>query len=132
MARPTEYSEELAEAAWDYAIGGWEKEGHAFPSVVGLCKVINRSRSVIYEWAKDPEKEFMDILSHINENQELVAWDRGLNNTYNASLVKLLLGKHGYHDKQDNTHSGPDGAPIKTESTWTVLPVKSNASDSDS
>lgn len=132
MARPTDYTEDLVREAWSYAYGGWEKEGHPFPSVVGLCKVINRSRSIIYKWAQDPNKEFLDILSHINENQELVAWEKGLTNTYNASLVKLLLGKHGYHDKQDNTHSGPDGQPIKTESTWTVLPVKSNASNSDS
>ena len=33
---------------------------------------------------------------------------------FDSGLTKLVLGKHGYHDKMDNTHSGPNGGPIKT------------------
>ena len=34
-----------------------------------------------------------------------MAWNKGLKNEYNAQLVKLLLGKHGYHDKSENTNN---------------------------
>lgn len=121
--RPTDYTEEIAQQAWDYVNGGWEDEDHAFPSVVGLCKVLNRSRSVIYAWGEDPDKQFQDILASINESQELVCFSKAMKGEYNATMAKLLLGKHGYHDKADNTHSGPDGKPIETTTSFNFIPV---------
>ena len=123
IGRPTEFSDELEAQAWEY-IENYEEYGHALPSLVGLCKVIKRSKSTIYDWAKRNDNGFSDILAAINEQQELVAWNKGLKGEYNSNLVKLLLGKHGYHDKQDNTHAGPDGGAVKTEVTWSVQPVK--------
>lgn len=112
FGRPVEYSNEALEKALEYIQGGWEKEGHAFPSVVGLCSYINRSRSTVYKWAQEEGKEdFSDILSRINETQELVAWARGLKGDYNATLVKLLLGKHGYHERSELT--GAEGGPVQ-------------------
>lgn len=111
--RPTTWSEELEEQAWAYINGGWEKEEHAVPSVVGLCKVLKRGKSTLYDWAEDKEKGFSDILAAIKEEQELVTFNKSLKNEYNATIAKLLLGKHGYHDKQDNTNAGPDGGPIQ-------------------
>lgn len=109
--RPTKWSPELEEQAWAY-IEEYEKHGDAFPSVVGLCKAINRSRSVLYTWASDETKNFKDILATINEHQELVALNKGITGEYNATIVKLLLGKHGYHDKVDSTHASPEGGPV--------------------
>lgn len=114
--RPTEYTDEIAQQAWEY-VENFADHGHAVPSVVGLCRVINRARSTVYGWAEDPDKEFSDILDAINENQQLVTFNKSLKGDYNATIAKLLLGKHGYHDKADNTISGPDGGPIKTTST---------------
>lgn len=105
MARPTHYNQEIAEEAWRY-VEEYASHGHAVPSVVGLCSAINRSRSTIYQWAEDKGKEFADILAAINEKQELVTFNESLTGNYNASIAKLLLGKHGYHDKVDNTHAG--------------------------
>lgn len=102
--RPTTCTPDIIEKSWEYALGGWEKEGHVFPSVVGLCDVINTGKSTIYSWAKIESLGFLDILDAINAKQELVALEKGLRNEYNANLVKLLLGKHGYHDKVDSTH----------------------------
>lgn len=119
MARPTSYSKELEQEAWAY-VDGYAEHGHAFPSVVGLCKVINRAKSTIYDWAEDKEKEFSDILAAIKENQELVTFSKAMIGEYNASIAKLLLGKHGYHDKQDNTLSGVDGKPVEIDHYWEV------------
>ena len=98
--RPTNYDKDIVEKAWAY-VDRYEEYGHAFPSVVGLCKVINRSRTTLYDWASQKDNEFSYILEAINENQELVAWNKGLTGAYNANLTKLLLGKHGYSEKQE-------------------------------
>lgn len=65
------------------------------------------SRSTIYRWTREPGKEeFRDMLERILGAQELVLWNKGLTGEFNPAITKLLLGKHGYHDKQDHTHSG--------------------------
>lgn len=111
MARPTTYSAEVAEQAWSY-LETFSEHGHAVPSVVGLCQVIKRPKSTVYDWAGDPEKEFSDILSAINELQELVTFNKALTGEYNATIAKLLLGKHGYHDKQDNNNNNTGSMDI--------------------
>jgi len=98
--RPSEYSQEIVDKAKHY-IENYEEFGDAVPSVVGMCRAINRGKSTIYDWAKDDDKEFSDILAQINELQELVTFNKSLTGEYNATIAKLLLGKHGYHDKQD-------------------------------
>jgi len=96
--RPSTYNQELVDQAWLY-VDNYADHGHAVPSVVGLCKVINRSKSAIYKWAEDGKPEIVDILEAIKENQELVTFNKALTNEYNATIAKLLLGKHGYSDK---------------------------------
>jgi len=113
MARPTNLTDEVIEKARSY-VDNYHKYGHAVPSVVGLCKVIDRARSTVYLWASEEDNEFSDILESINENQELVTFNQALLGEYNASIAKLLLGKHGYTDKQEL--GGMDGKPIETVS----------------
>jgi hypothetical protein len=96
--RPTEYTQEVAEKAREY-LACYEELGHAVPSVAGLSLYIERSRSTLYLWAKDPEKsEFSYILEQINATQEQKALSSGLKGDFNATICKLLLGKHGYND----------------------------------
>ena len=89
----------------EYALGGWEMVGHAVPSVVGLCSILNMRRATIYDLANKDEHDFKNILQVINEQQELVTFNRALRGEYNAAIAKLLLGKHGYHDKVDSTNN---------------------------
>lgn len=121
MARPIEYSQEVVTAAWAY-IENYSDHGHVIPSVVGLCQVINRSKSTIYEWAKDPAKGFSDIVEAIAEAQEQKLVSNGLTGVFNSTITKLLLTKHGYHDKQDSTIAGPNGGAVEMQ--WTIQPVK--------
>lgn len=127
--RPTTCTQDVIDKAWEYVNGGWAEVEHAWPSAVGLMDYISVKKSTLYDWAKDSDKPISDILEKINQKQELIAWNKGVKNEYNANLVKLLLGKHGYHDKQDNTHSGPDGQPIKTDNKYTIEIVEGNAKD---
>jgi len=103
--RPTSWSLELEGDAWNYANGGWQKEGDAIPSVVGLCRVLKRARSTLYKWADEEDKSFSDILASINESQEHVTLNGSLKGDLNAAISKLVLGKHGYQEnhKMDAT-----------------------------
>jgi len=111
--RPTKYTPELLEKAWHY-VENYEDYGCAFPSDIGLSLALDINNSTVYAWAKDENKhEFSKILDKINKLQQQVAWNKGLKGEYNANLVKLLLGKHGYSDKvaQDNTSSDGSMTP---------------------
>ena len=111
MARPTNWSKKLEKDAWAYVTGGWKDEGHSIPSVVGLCQVIDRARSVLYKWAGDDDKGFKDILEYCNENQHLTLLNGSLSNNLNANISKLVLGKHGYHETKQLEISDSDVTP---------------------
>lgn len=102
--RPTEYNQDVIDSAWEYVNGGWKDGGSPIPSLVGMCRVLNRGKSTIYDWVKDPDKEFSDIVSALNERQEEILVSNGLLNEFQASVTKLLLTKHGYSDRvEQNT-----------------------------
>ena len=97
--RPTDYNDEIISKAEEY-LANYESYGDAVPSHSGLALVLNISRPTIYDWAKQPEKkEFSIILDKILMTQEKAALSKGLTGDWNAQIVKLLLGKHGYSDK---------------------------------
>jgi len=103
--RPTHYKPELVEKARKY-ITDYGKQDDQIPSVVGLCKWIGISRSCINRWGTEEDKpEFRDILDEINETQSQVLINKGLSGAFNSNITKLVLGKHGYHDKVDNQTS---------------------------
>lgn len=113
IGRPTEYTPEVLAIANEYLSNFNTEHNHAIPSVVGLAKVLKKSRECLYNWARDEsKKEFSDILDQINTDQELELINRGLDGTFNSNITKLVLGKHGYHDKQDATIANPDGTNI--------------------
>jgi len=105
--RPSSYTKEVYEQALDYLENYEKTYKHAIPSVVGLCKAINRGRQTMYVWCKDGSKpEFTDLFEALNELQQLVLLNKGLEGTFNAGIVKLVLGKHGFHEKQEIEHLG--------------------------
>ena len=109
--RPTIHTPELEQAAKEY-IENYQEHGHAMPSIVGMSIVLKIAKSTLYDWASQEGNIFSDILDDCMAAQELTLFNNGLNNTFNAAITKLALGKHGYHDKQDNTLSAPDGGPV--------------------
>ena len=100
MARPTKWTKEIEEKAYNY-IRTYEQYGHMIPSIEGLAMVLDLHRDTLYEWAKDEKKEFSDILGKLLQAQSFWLVQNGLNNTFNSAITKLVLGKHGYHDKMD-------------------------------
>jgi len=105
MARPSKFNQAIAAKAQHY-LDHYEEEGHKIPSQAGLALVLGLSRQTLNTWSKDEDKkEFLDILERINQKQECLLLDGGLDGTFNSAITKLVLGKHGYHDRpqQDGT-----------------------------
>jgi|GEM_PF-1914158 len=99
MGRPTKYNTALLEKAQHY-LDNYEEYDEVIPSAVGLALVLDITRSTLYAWAKDEDKKvFSHILDNINKKQEQVLLKNGLNNKFNSNITKLVLGKHGYHDR---------------------------------
>ncbi len=119
--RPTTYTEEMLEDARDYLLA-YKEKGELVPTVVGLCRHIKRSKSTVYSWAQDSDKqEFLDILGEIEEIQHIDLVGGGLGNTFNSSITKMMLTKHGYSDKQEIDHSSSDNSMSPPKATYTIV-----------
>lgn len=116
--RPTDYSEALLKKAREYVEGDYDTiYSHAIPSHLGLCEALSIAKSTLYKWAGEQGKEaFSDILQKCNAKQHNILISKGLTGDFNSAIAKLVLGKHGYHERVEQT--GADGGPI--ENKWTV------------
>ena len=114
MARPTIYSEEIVNEAWNYI--GYSNDVHnakgektevRLPTVEGLALHLEISRSTLYLWQKEHE-EFSDIIETLLQKQAQSLVNNGLHGSYNPTIAKVLLAKHGYKDeiKTEQQHSG--------------------------
>lgn len=107
VGRPTDYSPEII----DKTIAYIEKceEDKDLPSVAGLAVYLNCARRTIYNWG-DENPEFLHILEKLLATQEVKLINGGLKGTYNSTISKLILTKHGYADKveSDLTSNGKD------------------------
>ncbi len=103
--RPTKYTPELLKKAHEY-VDNWEISGRKIPSIVSLAIHCDISKQRVYEWLKDDDKsEFRDIVARVEAKQEEILIDNGLDRTFDASLSKMMLSKHGYSDKQEIDHT---------------------------
>ena len=113
--RPTDYNEDILVKANEYLIN-YAEHGDKIPSVEGLVRVIGIARGTAHRWAKEEGKEeFSDILANINEEQKRVLINNGLSGDFNSNITKLVLGKHGFHDRQETTHAGTIGLTDLTD-----------------
>ena len=108
MARPTKWSKEVEEKAQAY-ITDYQMYGDMIPSIEGMAEHLGLHRDTLYDWAKDEKKQFSDILGRCMQVQAKTLVNNGLNNTFNSAITKLVLGKHGYHDKMEQDISSKDG-----------------------
>lgn len=123
VGRPTYYGPELIELSRHYLENYWEVYDDPVPSIAGLACVLGIPRERIYLYAMDEDKiEFRNIYDEILATQEKGLLRGGLSNVFNPSITKLVLGKHGYHEKQDTAISGPNEGPIESITRKVVDP----------
>jgi hypothetical protein len=125
MARPVEYTEEIGIKARKYlkACKDEYTEFHKtradgsnsferivnvkIPTIEGLALAIGIARSTVYLW-KDKYDEFSDIIEDLMASQGEKLLNNGLSGTYNSTIAKVLLTKHGYREGVDSTTNGKD------------------------
>ena len=120
MARPTAFTEDMLSQAGDYLTKGYKDEGQSVPTVAGLALALNVARSTIYKWCEDSEHPFSDYLEKCNAVQELELINKGLDGTFNSTMAKLILGRHGYSDKQETEHKGDMSVSIASKDAETL------------
>jgi len=106
--RPTKYNDELLRKGWEY-LENYESYGHKIPTLAGLSLAVDIDKETATRWGKDKNKsKFSKLVNHIKALQESKLIDNGLDGTFNASITKLCLSKHGYHDnpQQNQANSG--------------------------
>lgn len=103
----------------------YEENGDIIPSVAGLAIYLKVNKDTLYEWAKK-HTEWKSAMNNLAAAQEQKLLSGGLSGTYNSTIAKLVLTKHGYSDKQEI--SGAEGKPLQVE-TWNLVGVKPKDGD---
>ena len=112
--RPTKYGEDIIRRSEEYinsCVDDLENKKVNLPKAEGLAFYLKVSRSTLYEWGRN-YKEFSHILESLNQIQVNRVINEALAGNYNANIAKLLLGKHGYSDKQESSSSINLSTPI--------------------
>ena len=120
--RLTDYCPEIVEKAWKYVDGGWIEAGDKVPSVAGLACEIGIHRETCYDWARDKEKAFSDILKAIAKKQERELLNNGLSGVFNPPITKMMLSKHGYSDRVEQDITSSDGSMTPRPVTVNMTP----------
>ena len=124
---PTKYRPAMIDKVKEY-LQTCEHE-KALPSIVGLSVVLGVARRSLEGWKvlshKDLDEkkypmfeEFLHMLRRVSDAQLIALLQNGLNQTWNSTIVKLVLAKHGYHDKVEQVGQGSPtvhislGAPV--------------------
>ncbi|WP_434779258.1 DNA-packaging protein [Neisseria sp. Ec49-e6-T10] len=110
IGRPSLLTKELIEKALFYlANDGWQEAGDVVPSVAGLACYLGVGRQTLYDY-KEQSLEFSYILEGIGAAQEKMLINGGLLSTYNPTITKMMMTKHGYTDKHEVDNTSSDGS----------------------
>jgi hypothetical protein len=77
------------------------------PSIEGLADYLDIHKDTIYDWETKYEK-FSDVIAKLRNRQATKLLNNGLSNTYNPTIAKVLLTKHGYREGIDQTTNNKD------------------------
>ena len=112
--RPSIYTPELLEKARHYVLN-YADYGDQIPSIAGLACELSISRDTCHAWAKEEDKpEFSDIIRDIAQAQERKLLNGGLSGSFNPTIAKLVMSKHGYSEKSELDHTSSDGSMSPT------------------
>ena len=100
--RPTKYTPDMPVRLSHY-IRRFEESGDAIPSRPGFADLVGVCENTIANWGKAHE-EFLWALRRLRTAQHKVLINKGLNDSYNATICKLILcSNHGYKQQKDTT-----------------------------
>jgi len=103
--RPSKYSEEILERTEQYIESCEDDLANKIvnlPTIEGLAYELKVNKTTIYEWRKIHE-DFSNLIADLLAKQAKALVNCGLAGTYNSTIAKVLLTKHGYREGQDIT-----------------------------
>lgn len=118
MARPTIYGENILLKTAEYIAGckDFEIENKLIkvnlPTIEGLARFLDINKTTIYAWRKEKE-EFSNLIDGLLEEQATRLVNGGLTGSYNPTIAKVLLSKHGYREGIEQM--GKDGKDLIPE-----------------
>lgn len=107
--RPTIYNEEILTKVTEYIDSckdiEEDKENKIsrkvnIPTIEGLAVYLHINKDTIYTWRKE-KKEFSELIEVLLDEQAKRLVNNGLAGTYNPTIAKVLLTKHGYTEKTE-------------------------------
>ena len=100
---PCKYTEDEILDKTEQYIVDYGKHGDKIPSIQGLAVALKVSRTTIYQWVEDGNVKLSYILKRLMDNQGRTLLNNGLDGTFNPTITKLVLSKHGYTDSPSNS-----------------------------
>ena len=113
-------TDEVMQKALDYVNGGYKDLEQAIPTGAGLARHLGVVRKTLFNW-RDYHEEFAFIMDSMNCEQEMSCINKGLKGDFNPQITKLILAKHGYHDKIDSNLTSSDGSMSPKDNSLAVL-----------
>ena len=102
-----------------YNEDGYFQRVKRLPSLVGIAKHIGVTRMTVNRWIKDTDDvavEFAELIEEINDLQHECLVNSSLFDEINSKVAVVMLGKHGYSSRVENTLQGPNGGPVAVTS----------------
>lgn len=100
VGRPSDYSPRYIDKVYMYV--KQEQETGKLPKLCGLRVVLGYCRNTLIKWAEE-HKEFALALEYLDDVQESMLIDKGLDKSMNSAVAKLMLYNHGYRERHDDT-----------------------------
>ena len=109
--RKSTLTQEVVDRANAYLIYDFQNVGDLVTSAVGLAQYLGVTKGMLYQWADMDTKlgrDFKDTLRACVEKQEKMLISGGLGGAYNATITKLMMANHGYHEKQQQSEDADE------------------------
>lgn len=119
QGRPSKYTTKTNGQIKDYIRGflpgedGAEPSSKGLPSIAGLALHLKVARQTIYNWGAEEgegDEEFTFLVETVEAMQEQALIEGGLSGRFAVPIAKMMLSKHGWADKIENTLGVTDGA----------------------
>lgn len=109
VGRPSKYDDDMQMIAEDYC-DNYTDYGDVVPTVVGLALAMDVATNTVYNWANENNPNFLRIFTRVEQLQHKGLVNGGLIGDFNPAIAKMMLTKHGYSDKVEQSHTSPDGS----------------------
>ena len=116
---PTKYKESMLAEVENYIENyGTEEFDDIIPMESSVCVMLKIAKPTLLDWVTDGKHlELSALIQQIKVLQESALINGGLSSRYNPMFSKMILSKHGYSDKVeqtiDQTNSGDISLNIK-------------------